>query len=67
MLYRTGSGVELMTHSTPASSIEEFRLEQQARYAQERQAFKNRELLNTLNSANQTLNNLYLLEQEENK
>ncbi len=55
-----------MTNPKLSPRLEELRLAQQAKYAEERQAFANRELLNTLNLANQTLNNLFLLEREEN-
>jgi hypothetical protein len=56
-----------MTQPILSPRLEEIRLAQQAKYAEQRQAFANRELLNTLNRANQTLNNLFLLEKEENK
>ena len=55
-----------MTQPKLSPRLEEIRLAQQAKYAEQRQAFANRELLNTLNRANQTLNNLFLLEREDN-
>ncbi len=59
-------GSKYMTQPILSPRLEEIRLAQQAKYAEQRQAFANRELLNTLNRANQTLNNLFLLEKEEN-
>jgi len=59
-------GSKYMTQPKLSPRLEEIRLAQQAKYAEQRQAFANRELLNTLNRANQTLNNLFLLEREEN-
>lgn len=47
--------------------LEQYRLDQQARYAEQDKARRERNLLNLLAFLNQPLNNDYLLEKEENK
>jgi len=55
-----------MTQPKLSPRLEEIRLAQQVRSAEQRLAFAEREALNALYRANQTLNNLFLLAKEEN-
>ncbi len=56
-----------MTQPKLSHRLEEFRLAQQARYAEIEKARRERDLLNVLALRNQPLNNDYLLMKEENK